>query len=244
MDLLATSCEGSANLETLHILSGYPKATVKRILDDMQELGLVYRRLADKRYVLLNMDQATFDPINILVKDLSPVLQHLHQSTGLFSDFVMLRQGQPSIIESNFSLSNLRSTADRVIGARPSLRESAAGRTLYAETNACPELDKIHEHWADTLQQEKSRGVYQRIEGSWEYGFDKPFDIRAIALPVRFKGETIAALSLYWNGRIQQQAGNNHEQVRLLAGARDKMEEIIADRAMLYRRLALELPFD
>ncbi|SEB11907.1 hypothetical protein [Marinobacterium iners] len=242
IELLSSSTMDAAGLETLHILSGYPKPTIKRIMDDLQALRVIYRRLGDKRYVVLGFENESFDPVYLLARDIAPVLHGLFRKTGLLSDFVMVRDGQPVIVESNFSLSCYRSASSGIIGARPSPLLSAAGRTLYAErTDVKVELDAVTEPLVDSLLDEKQQAVYTRVDDSWEYGFDKPFAIAACAVPVRFEKQTVAALSLYWDAARVRQGVLNHDIQRALRSAADTIELLLPERNRLYRKAALDL---
>lgn len=244
IELLSTSGLDSAGLETLHILSGYPKPTITRIMDDLQALGVVYRRLGDKRYVVLSIDSDNFNPLHLLARDIAPVLRQLHQNTGLLSDFVMARAGRPEIIESNFSLSNIRTAAGTVIGARPSPLVSAAGRALYAERqDICVQAAAGNQDCLSSLDREKQQGLYVRIDNTWEYNFAQPFVIAARAVPVRYEGQTLAALSLYADAHSLRVAEQKCDLAGLLQQARASIEHLLIERSRLYQRAALALNY-
>jgi len=242
IELLSTSDLDSAGLETLHILSGYPKPTITRIMHDLQTLGVVYRRLGDKRYVVLSVDSDNYDPLYLLARDIAPVLRQLHQETGLLSDFVISRNGTPEIIESNFSLSNIRTAAGTVIGARPSPLVSAAGRALYAERqDICVQAAAENQDCLSSLDREKQQGLYVRIDNTWEYNFAQPFVIAARAVPVRYEGQTLAALSLYADAQSLRVTEQKCDLEGMLQQARASIEHLLIERSRLYKRAALAL---
>lgn len=242
IELLSSADMDSAGLETLHILSGYPKPTITRIMDDLQDLRLVYRRLGDKRYVVLSVDNDNFDPLSLLARDVAPVLRQLHLNTGLLSDFVMVREGVPEIIESNFSLSNIRTAAGSVIGARPCPLVSAAGRALYAErTDIGIEPNADTHRCLSSLDREQQQGMYVRIDNTWEYGFAKPFVIAARAVPIRYEGFTLAALSLYADADALKAAEQKCDLAAALQQAQLSIESLLQARSRFYQRVALDL---
>jgi DNA-binding IclR family transcriptional regulator len=173
-------------LEHLHVLLGLPKPTLKRLLDDLEMLGWIYRRLGDRRYVTLAYPGRPSPPDIGLAKAVSPQLDELFAATGLASDLVILGSSGPTILESNYSRLGIRTARDTLIGARSCPHRSAAGRALLEG----PRQDE-----------ERREGIFRREPGSWEHGFRKPFDIAAIAIPLQYQGQTRAALSLYWNAR-------------------------------------------
>lgn len=198
--LEAISRHQALGLEELHLLLDVPKATLKRILDDLVEVGWVYRRLGDRRYVMLEdygRAPAVFKRLGLASQD---TLDHLFASTGLVSDLVLLSRGHPMIVESSFSRLGRRVGVDRVIGARPCLRLSAAGRAL-AQSVSEPYLQQAGwslDFWQDVRwREEHERGLYRRLPGSWEHAFAKPFEIAAMAVPLKKGQRTVAALSLY-----------------------------------------------
>lgn len=243
IDLLSSSEVGAAGLETLHILSGYPKPTITRIMEDLQELGVVYRRLADKRYVVMSVDSDYFDPAYLLARDMSPVLRELYTKTGLLSDLVLVRDGTPVIIESNFSLSNIRATAGQIIGSRPSPVVSAAGRALFAERAdvAVPQEPSLTlSGGLASLERERCHGVYTRVENTWEYCFPPPFVIAAKAIPIRYQGETVAALSLYADTARFRAIESRIDTNGILLESGAKVESLVKERSRVYKRAALD----
>ncbi len=242
IDLLSSSELGAAGLETLHILSGYPKPTITRIMNDLQELGVIYRRLADKRYVVMSFDSEHFDPVYLLARDVAPLLRMLHQKSGLLSDLVMVRDGSPVIIESNFSLCNIRAAAGLIIGSRPSPLLSAAGRALLAERNDVVVLQESSLTCLgclSSLEQERHHGVYSRVENTWEYCFPPPFVIAAKAIPIRHQGETVAALSIYADSERFKATDSRSDVASFLLEAGMQIERLLEKRSRLYRRAAI-----
>lgn len=196
------------SLEQLHIITDIPKPTLKRILDDLEELGWLYRRLADKQYVLLkdiaNNKRTEYEAARIVAEP----LKRLYSETGLPSDFSIIKDGYLVTIESSLGLSGFRKVSKKVIGVTPSPWLSAAGRSylsfnhkfaqeeIYIDTNKKESILK-------SIEEEKKCGFFKRVPGSWEYDFEKPFDIRAVSLPIIKNDIFIGCLSLYWDGNIK-----------------------------------------
>lgn len=197
-------------LEELYLLLGLPKPTLKRLLDDLEELGWLYRRLGDKRYVSLTDIHGPSDTRYHLAKEAHPFLDQLFELTGLASDLVIATASGPSILESNFSRLGIRTGRDRLIGARPCPLHAASGRALCAHqllngssSWLIPGLrdNQLHDSQLRQLADEYRVGYFRRLSGNWEYGFRFPFKIDAIAIALSIKERTIASLNLYWDNR-------------------------------------------
>ena len=217
-------------LEELYLLLGLPKPTLKRLLDDLEEMGWLYRRLGDKRYVPLTSLHGPGDSRYHLAKEAHPFLDRLFESTGLASDLVIATASGPSILESNFSRLGIRTGRDRLIGARPCPLHAASGRALCAHqllngsiSWRVPGLrdhllrnsqlrdhqlqdsqlqgNQLHDSQLRQLADEYRVGYFRRLSGNWEYGFRFPFKIDAIAIALSIKQRTMASLNLYWDNR-------------------------------------------
>nr|WP_300315074.1 helix-turn-helix domain-containing protein [Halomonas sp.] len=207
-------------LEELYLLLGLPKPTLKRLLDDLEEMGWLYRRLGDKRYVSLTNIHGPGDSHHHLAKEAHPFLDQLFESTGLASDLVIATASGPSILESNFSRLGIRTGRDRLIGARPCPLHAASGRALCAHqllngTSSWLAPGLRDNQFQDKQLQDKQLqgdqlrrladeyrvGYFRRLSGNWEYGFRFPFKIDAIAIALSIKQRTMASLNLYWDNR-------------------------------------------
>lgn len=195
----------SLGLEELHLLLDLPKPTLKRLLDDFEELGWLYRRLGDKRYVVLGGIEGLCDARYRMAKIASPFLDELFKATGLASDLVIATLHGPTILESNFSRLSIRIGRDRIIGAHPCPCQAASGRALVAHSlPVASELlhsSEVDDEFLRTLEDERQTGYFRRIPGSWEYGFCRPFDIDAIAIPLTVGEQAVVSLNLYWDVR-------------------------------------------
>jgi len=197
--------QGSLGLEELHILSNQPKPTVKRLMDDLVELGWVHRRLGDRRYALLRCDE---NPGRLkrarLASRFAPLLEELHGRTGFSSDIALDLGDGLEVIESSFALQGSRKGLASLIGLRPDARISAMGRAYADGTALC---EKLPDAERKALERERQRGYYRRVRKAWEYPFPPPFEIRAVALPIRRADVTVGTLNLYWDGQRYGDAG-------------------------------------
>ncbi|MDN3523017.1 helix-turn-helix domain-containing protein [Halomonas ramblicola] len=191
-------------LEELHLLLDLPKPTLMRLLGDLEELGWLYRRLGDRRYVPLADIGGPADPGNRLAKVTGPFLNELFDMTGMASDLVVATPFGPSILESNYSRLGIRTGQDRIIGARPCPLGAASGRALAAGIG----LDAIEawdgepdDHQLHGLDRERRDGHFRRRPGNWEYHFRRPFDVDAIAITLPIGHQTCVAVNLYWDAR-------------------------------------------
>lgn len=194
-------------LEELHILSRLPKATVKRLLDDLVELGWLYRRLGDRRYCLLK-PMAGNEPgyrRTVLAQCFEPLLRELQGRTGFCSDIALDLGGGLEVIESNLGLSGARLGTGYLIGLHPNQQVSAIGRA-YAAHRRVAVTESNDWHCAE-LERESLTGIHRRVIGVWEHPFAAPYDIRAIAVPVMGQSQAIGALNLYWDAGRHGDAG-------------------------------------
>ncbi|WP_324769420.1 helix-turn-helix domain-containing protein [Pokkaliibacter plantistimulans] len=199
LDLLIE--HGALGLEELHLLSGLPKATLKRILDSLTELQWLYRRLGDQRYVFIRQTASRTEQAAIAPDLLRLLGQHLHalyQHTGLPSDIALACQGQLTVVESSFSLCGYRRASGQLIGLRPHPYISAIGRAYSA--GQAPDDEAQRRHWRG-LQRELARGFFLRRRGPWEHRVVPPFRVMGMAIPLRLQGgnQTVGAINLYWD---------------------------------------------
>lgn len=187
-------------LEELHLLLELPKPTLKRLLDDFEELGWLYRRLGDKRYVVLGGIDGHSDARYQVAKTARPFLNELFESTGLASDLVIATPRGPTILESNFSRLGIRAGRGSIIGAQPCTLRAASGRALFVASKdvRSPEVQDDH---LRALDDELKAGYFRRLPGSWEYGFRRPFDIDAIAIALPIGEQAVVAINLYWDAQ-------------------------------------------
>ncbi|QUX94071.1 hypothetical protein C0J08_01040 [Marinomonas sp. CT5] len=238
MDTINASESGALSLENIHILTQIPKPTVKRLLDDLQDLGVVYRKLKDKQYVVLYSRGQDDNDKYLLARELSPILTQLHKETSMYSDIVYLHRGAPVILESNFSYSNIRSAAERIMDIRFSPLLSAAGRALYSENNIYHRSQQGYSGLNfEQLAAEKACGIYQRIPGSWEHPFPPPFPLAAIALPIRFKQKTVAAINLYWSTQLPPSSQIPPFKLTALHNARNTLEKMLQQESVCRKTL-------
>lgn len=191
-------------LEELHLLLDLPKPTLLRLLGDLEELGWLYRRLGDKRYVLLADIGVPIDPCNRLASVTGPFLNDLFDMTGVASDLVVATPSGPRILESNYSRLGIRTGQDRIIGARPCPLGAASGRALasgvgHGAIDAW--YSELDDHQFNGLDKERRGGLFRRQPDTWEYLFRRPFDVDAIAITLPISNQTCVAMNLYWDAR-------------------------------------------
>lgn len=195
LDLLLE--QGALALEELHILSELPKATVKRLMDELVALGWVYRRLGDRRYCLLKAGREQ-NHATTLAPRFEALLRELHDRTGFCSDIALDLGDGLEVVESNYGLSGYRLATRYLIGLRPDARVSAIGRAFRARRALGP--DAGSEDWRE-LERERQRGFHRRVPGIWEHAFAPPFEVRGVAVPILHADSAVGALNLYWDGK-------------------------------------------
>ncbi|NVK44499.1 MAG: helix-turn-helix domain-containing protein [Oceanospirillaceae bacterium] len=217
--------QGSLGLEELHILSNQPKSTVKRLMDDLVELGWVHRRLGDRRYTPLKGVPEPLQRRARLASRFAPLLEELHGRTGFSSDIALDLGGGLEVVESNFSLRGGRKGLGTLIGLRPHLQVSAMGRAYADGTALCEKLPDAERH---ALEQERRRGYYRRVPRAWEYPFEPPFDIRAVAVPIRRDAITVGTLNLYWDEQRYGDAGCGDPHLAQLESAVERIASMLS----------------
>ncbi|GGO79135.1 transcriptional regulator [Marinobacterium nitratireducens] len=215
LDLLRE--QGALGLEELHILTEMPKATVKRLMDDLVELEWVHRRLGDRRYALLKggEDVAAGHRAR-LASRLAPLLIELYEETGFSSDVALDLGDGLEVVESNFALLGRRTAVSSLIGLRPHVRVSAIGRAFAVGGPIAQELPSAERK---VLLQEKQRGFCRRVQGVWEHSFARPFEIGAVAMPVGCGGVIAGAVNLYWDAQQYGDAGSHDRHLARLETA-------------------------
>jgi len=121
IDLLELlSAIGPSALHDLHLQSGLPKSTVKRLLDTLTRRNLIRRGLSDRNY-RLNIaisepgDAAHMTQIARLVKAASPHMARLTQEIKWPVDLHVFKNGRMQIVETTHALSEFESDDKRRI---------------------------------------------------------------------------------------------------------------------------------
>lgn len=245
IDCIAKSSTQSLSLEQAYLITGIPKSTIKRILDDFVELGWLYRRLGDKQYVIIYIPANVNHSKYIFAKACSDILANLYQKTGMPSDLVVVEGGHPTILESSFSLTGIRTAQTRIIGIGISPLVSAAGRALLAERVDIKidenESTRIDQSFLERLNKEKISGIYRRIPGMWEHHFKPPFELDAVALPIRYRDETVAAINMYWSKENNLTDSVLAKSIGYLQDAKSEIELLVSADEGTYRKILIEL---
>ncbi len=180
--------EDCLTLETTHLLTGLPKATLVRIFNQLELGNWVHRYLGDKTYVYLPHGRYELNKIQQerrIAHAVKPLLQSLFQETQHPSDFAYYFENKLKIVESSFGLTNARKASRRVIGLEPDIKCSALGKAYT--------VGKSGNH---------KKGQYaSRSPNFWEYD-DVPqlFTLNAIAVPIyNNDGKCVGSLNLVWH---------------------------------------------
>lgn len=174
--------EGPLSLEEIHVILGLSKATLYRILSQIESENWIYRYLADGRYCLANsifsVDHETQSRIE-LAKISKSTLKKLFEKTGHPSDLA-IKLSNLVIIESSFGETKHRSAAQQVIGLAPEEKHSSLWKAYLDQGK------QICDHGA----------YYPRTFNHWEHSFNARFHYNAIAVPLEINDTVIGALNI------------------------------------------------
>ena len=122
---------GALSLADLHRITGYPKASLLRILKTMMEEGVVWQRIADAAYLasyalqdrasLMNREQE-------LIEIASPIMRDLSNKIMWPSVLAMPRLTYMEVVETNAPKSNFPNIPLGPIGFQINMLRSATGR--------------------------------------------------------------------------------------------------------------------
>ncbi len=157
--------KGPLALAALHNESGFPKATLLRILKTLNKEGLIWQRMADGAYVA---SQSLFelasqmDRESALVEIAAPALQRLSEATKWPSVLAVPRLTHMEVIETNVSRTHVDHIPLGPVGFRVNMLRSASGRA-YVSFCETPVRDAI----LDALVRSEFEG--DRVAANGEY---------------------------------------------------------------------------
>lgn len=212
--LLAVQQEDGALLRDLHRRTGLAKPTLLRILATLEQRGFVRRGLEDGRFHTTHRLAPVRKRCSYLVAEIAaPEMGRLCRDVGWASDIAVYQGGKLEIVESSRRLTP-HLVNRGLTGKRVDVLQSALGKAYLA---FCPESDRRQIVAAlqdsadprDLIARDRSavsgilgttydRGFGWRDDGYWAHGRALPFDLHALAVAVRGRDRTYAALNLLY----------------------------------------------
>ncbi|MCB1360690.1 MAG: helix-turn-helix domain-containing protein [Rhodobacter sp.] len=204
---------GAFGLAELATMSGYPKATLLRILETLREAGFARRRRPDGLWqASLSRFHGRDPQADLLADSVAPELDRLCQKIAWPSDAGIYDAGAIRVLESSRRLSPFVVNRD-VVARRIHLLPSAMGRAILAWSSPARQAEilqdlrqsqslpdaQAHDRAAvqALIDETRSRGYALRQPG---YFITAPSEARvmAVAVPVIVDGEPLAAINVVW----------------------------------------------
>ncbi|MDF1776326.1 MAG: helix-turn-helix domain-containing protein [Rhizobiaceae bacterium] len=237
---------GALSLADLHRITGYPKASLLRILKTMMEEGVVWQRIADAAYLasyalqdrasLMNREQE-------LIEIASPIMRDLSNKIMWPSVLAMPRLTYMEVVETNAPKSNFPNIPLGPIGFQINMLRSATGRAYIAycddsKRNAILQRLKLSNRKGDRIAQNDAY-IRKMIEGVRAQGyamrdpafggdFDESRNVvddrrDSIAMPIRIGPYVPASVNITWSA----QAMNRQKAVEnCLSALKEAVENI------------------
>jgi IclR family transcriptional regulator, mhp operon transcriptional activator len=126
---------GAASLTDLHRATGFPKASLLRILKTLMLQGMVWKRMADNAYVpsfSLSELAGKIDRENELVEVAAPILRALSDEVKWPSVLAAPRLTHMEVIETNASQAGIDDVPLGPVGFQINMLRSASGRAFIA----------------------------------------------------------------------------------------------------------------
>lgn len=237
---------GALSLADLHRITGYPKASLLRILKTMMEEGVVWQRIADAAYLasyalqdrasLMNREQE-------LIEIASPIMRDLSNKIMWPSVLAMPRLTYMEVVETNAPKSNFPNIPLGPIGFQINMLRSATGRAYIAycddsKRNAILQRLKLSNRKGDRIAQNdayirkmieavRARGYAMRdpaFGGDFDESRNVVDDRRdSIAMPIRIGPFVPASVNITWSA----QAMNRQKAVEnCLSALKEAVENI------------------
>jgi len=212
-----TASAGSS-LHQLHVLTGLPKSTLRRLLATLEAAGAVRKGLADGLYranINLRRIPAHLHQFDYLIEAALPVLKALGRESPWPSDLFVRNGNYMQVVETTRGLSALSLTID-LVGDLVYIPVTATGRAYLA---FCPESERREileslrrEAPADTpasfwqrlesvLLQTRAQGYGVRAVGFYGQTRNRPTYIdglSAIAVPIILDGKVHGCINRMW----------------------------------------------
>lgn len=215
---------GALSLADLHRITGYPKASLLRILKTMMEEGFVWQRIADAAYLasyalhdrasLMNREQE-------LIEIASPIMRDLSNKIMWPSVLAMPRLTYMEVVETNAPKSNFPNIPLGPIGFQINMLRSATGRAYIAycddsKRNAILQRLKLSNRKGDRIAQNdayirkmieavRAQGYAMRdpaFGGDFDESRNVVDDRRdSIAMPIRIGPYVPASVNITWSAQ-------------------------------------------
>lgn len=210
------SLHGASSLQDLHVRTGLPKSTIRRLLGTLIRRKIVRRSLNDQRYranVSLPMQSETAAQDGWLVDCAVPHMIELTRKVGWSCDLHIFERTHSRVIESTRPLSPFFQY-EREIDLEVSAFAAAGGLAVLStwtedavlalvdETARDPtwslaRLGHSKEDLLNTLRHIREIGYAFRVE-SYPGESSKGNKLRAIARPLAHRGRAVGALVILW----------------------------------------------
>ncbi|MEP2529944.1 helix-turn-helix domain-containing protein [Shimia sp.] len=239
---------GAMSLSDLHRVSGFPKASILRILKTLMEEGVIWQRIVDGAYLAsysLHDRASLMNREHELIEVSSPILNELSDKVRWPSVLAVPRLTHMEVIETNAPKSYFPDIPLGPIGFRINFLRSASGRAYIAHCDSENRLAilnrlKLSSHKGDLIAQNDAR-IQKMIERTREntYGARDPdfgghFDESrqavdderdSIAMPIRISPHVPGVVNMTWTMR----AMTREKAVELcLPALRSAVEDIAA----------------
>jgi IclR family mhp operon transcriptional activator len=215
---------GSLSLADLNRITGYPKASLLRIIKTMMEEGVIWQRIVDGAYLasyslhdrasLMNREQE-------LIEVASPILQVLTDKVRWPSVLAVPRLTHMEVVEANAPKSYFPNIPLGPIGFQINILRSAAGRSYIAfcdndkrETilerlklsHRKGDMNAKNDEWVRKIIERTRSLGYSARDPDWGGNFDESRqggdDGRdSIAMPIRIGPYVPAVVNLTWSVR-------------------------------------------
>ncbi len=211
--LLAIQRDDKVSLRDLHDRTGIAKATLLRILAALRRHGFIWRGLEDGCYRPTRRYALSQDYSRVVGEAAAPKLAELCRDVGWASDIAVYENGKLTIAETTRGISpypiNKGMTGQSVHVLQSGLGKAYLAfcsgrdqkRVIEDLKDSADPMDVAAKH-ASALQAiieaTDIRGYGHRDLGYWARGRALRFDLNALALPVRGRRGTYAAINLVY----------------------------------------------
>ncbi|WP_282042250.1 IclR family transcriptional regulator domain-containing protein [Halomonas alimentaria] len=165
--LEAVNEHGPIGLTALKEITGFPKASVLRILETLRHQGYIHFDEADKEYVISARSLALSNNFSFEMHSLrvvKPVVEKLRDSLGWPSDVAIYQHDKMVIADTNRRPGML--SANRTVGSRVPMLVSATGRAYLAAIKAVERaqiIERLKEATDPYEQAAKDAALVERI---------------------------------------------------------------------------------